>query len=181
LPAFSGTDRQPDHRGPATVAVAEHEANPGVERDPLAPDPRAGETEHAAVVADLITRGLAVAETDFFCDFVWVTNADGIEVYDSECKVLHAAGDRATFADGRVVARADIACVFAFAEDDYIYRGVKALLRSGEELRLVTEASGSAMADPTYSRNELLWETGWTADIGRAIAKWAGAPFEYRV
>jgi hypothetical protein len=139
------------------------------------------EHEHSAVVADLSTQGIAVAETDFNCDFVWVSHADGIEVYDSKCKVLDAVGDRATLADGRVILRADIARVIAFAADDYIYRGVNAALRSGQEIPLITEASGSAMGDPTYSRNELLMETGWTSTIGVAIAKWAGTGFDDRI
>jgi len=72
------------------------------------------EDQHNAVVADLSTRGIAVAETDFFCDFVWVRNGDGIEVYDSKSNVLDAVGDRATLGDGRVVPRSDIASVIAF-------------------------------------------------------------------
>ena len=68
--------------------------------------------------------------------------------------------------------------VIAFAHDDYVYRGVKALLRSGQVVRLVTEASGSAMGDPTYTRNELLQETGWANTIARAIATWANAEYE---
>jgi hypothetical protein len=139
------------------------------------------EDEHSTVVTDLSTRGLAVAETDFSCDFVWVSNAGGIEVFDSKCKVLDAVGDRATLADGRVIPRADIARVIAFAAGDYVYRGVKAALRSGQEIPLVTEASGSAMGDPTYSRNELLMETGWASTIGGAIARWAGTGFDDRI
>lgn len=74
--------------------------------------------------------------------------------------------------------RADIATVIVFANDDYIYRGVKAVLRSGKEFPLVTEASGGAMGDPTYTRNELLMETGWAATIAIAPATWAGARYE---
>lgn len=136
------------------------------------------EEERSAVVADLSTRGIAVAESDFFCDFVWISNADGVRVYDSKGKVLDAVGDRATLEDGRVIPRAEIACVIAFAADDYVYRGVKAALRSGKEVPLVTEASGSAMGDPTYTRNELLWETGWAPTLASAIATWAGAEYK---
>jgi hypothetical protein len=136
--------------------------------------------ELAAVVADLSARGLELAEYDFHCDFIWKTKGDGIEVYSSKGKVFEAEGDRATLKDwdGRVIARTDIAKVIAFAEDDYVYRGVKARLRSGQEVPLVTEASGAAMGDPTYSRNELLVETVWASTIGTTIATWADAPFE---
>ncbi len=129
---------------------------------------RVSEAEHDALVADLRARGLPVAETDFPCDFVWAAKADGVEVYDRKGKVFDAAGDRATLENGTVVARADVARVIAFAEADYIYRGVKATLRSGKEVSLVTEASGSAMGDPVYTRNELLFETGWCSSLGVA-------------
>lgn len=136
------------------------------------------EEECAALEADLIARGIAMAGYDFFCMFVWVTTAKGVKVYDDKRLVFDASGDSATLEDERVIERSDIATVIAFAHDDYIYRGVKAALRSGKEVPLVTEASGSAMGDPTYTRNELLRETGWTHEIGRAIAAWAAVPFK---
>lgn len=135
------------------------------------------EEETAALKADLLARGIAMAGYDFFCMFLWITTAKGVKVYDDKRLVFDATGDRATLEDGRVIERSDIASVIAFAHDDYIYRGVKAALRSGKEVPLVTEASSSAMGDPTYTRNELLRETGWTHEIGRAVAAWAGAPF----
>ena len=139
---------------------------------------RVPEAEHGAVVADLTSRGIAVAEFDFYTTLVWITKGDGLEVYDNRCRVLEAVGDRATLEDGRVIARADIERVFAFANDDYVFRGVKAKLRSGLEVPLATEASGGAMGDPTYSRNELLMETGWASTIGKVLARWAGTTFE---
>lgn len=143
------------------------------------------EAEHDALVADLEAGGLAVAESDSACDFIWVRNGNGIEVYDSKCKVLDVVGDRATFADGRVVVRADVAHVIAFATDNGVHRGVKAVLRSGKEIELVTDVSMAAyaneMGDPTYSRNELLCETVWCSTLGAAIATWAGTGFEDRI
>lgn len=140
------------------------------------------EAEQDALVADLKSRGLAVAESDSSCDFVWVRNGNGIEVYDSKCKVLEAVGDRAMLADRRVVERADVARVIAFAGDDMVHRGVKATLRSGKEVDLVTDISMAAHANaegwPTYSRNELICETGWCSTIGAAVAAWAGTGFE---
>jgi hypothetical protein len=140
---------------------------------------RVPESEHAGQIAALAARGLELIETDHPSDFVWVRTVDGVEVFDDERKVLHVAGDRATLADGRVIARADLARVIAFAEDGGSYRGLKAVLRSGEEVTLVSEYSSAAAAAaegwPTYSRNELIWETGWCSILGRLIASWAGA------
>lgn len=135
------------------------------------------DVDRGALAAHLGGRGIAIGGYDFFCDFVWVKSAAGVEVFDSKRKVLDATGERATLEDGRVIPRADFARVVAFAMDDYIYRGVKAALVSGKEVPLVTEASGSAMGDPTYSRNELLCETVWASTLGSAIAEWAGVEF----
>lgn len=136
------------------------------------------EGERGAVRKDLEAQGLPEAEYDFFSGFVWVTTDAGVEVYHRKGKVLRATGDSATIRDGRVIPRSEIAAVFAFADDDYVYRGVKATLRSGREVPLVAEASLAANSDPTYSRNELLYETGWAGTIGHAIAAWAGTSFE---
>lgn len=136
------------------------------------------EDEHDALVAVLKARGIESADKDFYCDLVWVLHADRIEVYDSKCKVLDASGDRVALSDGRVVMRTDIARVIAFATADYAYCGIKAALRSGQVVPLLAELS---LGDPTYSRNELLWETGWTSTLGVAIATWAGVEFEDHV
>jgi hypothetical protein len=136
------------------------------------------EDEHEAVVADLLARGIALAAFDFFGNLLWIPKGDGIEVYSSRRLVLTAADGHATLEDGRVVSRADIVKVIAFADPDYVYRGVKAALKSGKQVPLVTMVSGAAEGDPTYSRNELLQETGWAITLGTLIAAWAGAPFE---
>jgi hypothetical protein len=135
------------------------------------------DTDRAAVAADLSSRGIEVAGYDFYCTFVWITKGDGLEVYDKRGRVLEAVGDTATLEDGRVIARADIERVFAFADDDYVYRGIKGTLRSGQEVPLATEAARAPMGDPTYTRNQLLMETGWATTLGTAIATWAGTTF----
>lgn len=135
------------------------------------------EAEHGALVADLTKRGLAIAETDWYCDFIWVANGASITVYDSTHRVFWARENSATLEDNTILRRSEFAKVISFAED-YVYRGVKVLLRSGEEVPLVTEAAASAMGDPTYSRNNLLMETGWAPKIAVAIANWAGADYQ---
>jgi hypothetical protein len=139
------------------------------------------EDERSAVMTDLCARGIAEAGHDFYSGFLWVETDAGVEVFHRRGKVLEATGDRATVADGRVIPRAEITTVIAFADDDYIYRGVKAALRSGQEIPLVTEASLGPTGDPTYTRNELLMETGWARMIGHAIASWAGVRFVYLI
>jgi hypothetical protein len=142
-----------------------------------------GEIE--ARLADWKAQGVEDALTDPDCGFIWICGADSVEVFDSKCKVLDAVGDRATRADGAVIARGDVVRVFAWATDDYVHRGVKATLQSGEDAELVTEISMGALAGaegwPVYSRNEYLCDTGWCLTLGDAIARWAGAAFESRL
>jgi hypothetical protein len=134
--------------------------------------------ERPALVASFEARGVPVAESDFHTNLLWLRHADGIVVYDDTSKLLDAAGDRATLADGMMVERAEIMQVIAFASDDYIHRGVTAALTSGTQLELVKEISLAAMGDPTYSRNELLFETsGWLPALASAIAAWARVGF----
>lgn len=94
--------------------------------------------------------------------------------------MLDATEDRAVLDVGGAVPRADIA-VFAFADPDMIYRGIKGELRSGTEVDLVTEVSAAAEVGAGYSRNDLLMETGWTSTLGVAIARWARAGFDNRI
>lgn len=135
------------------------------------------ESEHGALVAALSKRGLALAETDWYCDFIWVATPDSVTVYNSTQRVFWARENSATLEDNTIIRRSEFVKVISFAED-YVYRGVKVQLRSGEEAPLVTEAAASAVGDPTYSRNNLLMETGWAPRIAVAIANWAGADYQ---
>jgi hypothetical protein len=47
--------------------------------------------EHAALVADLSKRGLAIAETDWYCDFIWVVTPESVTVYNSTQRVFSRA------------------------------------------------------------------------------------------
>lgn len=137
--------------------------------------------DHDALVASLKARGCEQAETEFLTRIVWVARADGVEVFGKRNKQLDAEGDRATLEDGRVVERSDVARVFAWASDDYAHRGIMAVLKSGEEVELVTEISLAATGDPSYNRNDLLMDSGWCTTLGRVIARWAGTTFENKI
>jgi hypothetical protein len=129
-----------------------------------------------AVAAPLRARGLAIGEFDGACELVWLREGDGVTVWGPHWRVLHASGDTLTLSDGRTLARGELERIYSCASDDYVTRGVRARLRSGEEVELVREVSASAAADPTYSRNELLYETEWAGAIAAAVAAWAGVP-----
>lgn len=138
------------------------------------------EPDLLAMGADLKARGVALAETDFVSEMVWARTEDGIVVYDARRKLFEAAGERATNLAGDVIARGDLSRVVTYA-DGYAERGIKGVLRSGEEIKLVIEFSLAAEEDYTYSRNQLLNETEWCGRIAIAIAKWAGAEYENRI
>ncbi|WP_420126892.1 hypothetical protein [Longimicrobium sp.] len=131
-----------------------------------------------AAAASLRDRGIDVGEYDSRCDFVWLIGVDGVTVWGPHGRVLHASGNTLTLACGRTLARAELARVQAYASDDYLQRGVRTRLRSGDDVELVREVSAVAAADPTYSRNELLYDTAWAGAIASAVATWARIPYE---
>ncbi|HUQ06379.1 MAG TPA: hypothetical protein VM261_27940 [Kofleriaceae bacterium] len=137
------------------------------------------DADHAALIAALTARGLELVETDHPSDFYWVRTAGGLEVFGHKQKELELASDHATLSDGTVIPRKDIVRVVAYAQGGGSFRGVKAVLRAGTEVDLVSEYSSAAAAAaegwPTYSRNELIWETAWCSILGHLIATWAGA------
>ena len=136
-------------------------------------------------VEEIDAHGLEVAVTEDGCGLIWVCGADRLEVFGLERKELDANADRATLADGQVLARGDLAGVFAWATENYVHRGVKATLRSGAEVTLVSEISLGAAAGadgwPVYSRNEYLCDSGWCVTLGVAIAAWARVAFDDRM
>lgn len=138
------------------------------------------EAQHGALVLDLAARGFPVAEMEVPGYFIWLRHGADLDVYGLKRREFSAAGDRATLWNGRVIERADILRVIAFADADHEYRGVKATLRSGESIDLVTDVSISAMAG-FYIRNDLQCETVWAAVVAQAIAAWAGARYENQI
>lgn len=134
--------------------------------------------EEGAVDTVLRARGIAMGEYDSACELVWVKEADGVTVWSPHWRVLRAAGDTLTLADGRTVMRSEVERIQAYADGDYIERGVRARLRSGEKVSLVRDVSATAAADPTYSRNELLYDTEWAGAIAAAVAEWAGVAWD---
>jgi hypothetical protein len=131
-----------------------------------------------AATAPLRARGIPIGACDGFCDFVWLGDADRFAVWGPHGRELDARGGTLALAGGRTLARGELERVYAYADDDYVERGVRARLRSGEEIGLVRDVSATAAADPTYSRNELLYDTEWAGAIAAAVAAWAGVPWD---
>lgn len=132
----------------------------------------------AAAEAPLRARGIPVGACDSGCDFVWLEGAEGVTVWGPHGRVLMARGDALTLAGGRTIPRAELERIRTYAADGSVERGVRARLRSGGEVHLVRDVSASAAADPTYGRNELLYETEWAGAIASAVARWAGVAWD---
>lgn len=130
--------------------------------------------EEDAVDAMLHARGIAAGAYDGACDFVWMADEDGVTVWAPNGRVLDARGETLSLGGGRTIQRAEVERVEAYAEEDYVERGVRARLRSGEIVPLARDLSSAAAADPTYTRNELLYDTEWAGAIAAAVAAWAG-------
>jgi hypothetical protein len=131
-----------------------------------------------AATASLHARGIDVGEYDSRCEFVWLSGTGRVTVWAPHGRVLHASGGTITLANGRTLDRAKLERMQAYASDDYLQRGVRARLRSGEDVELVREVSAVTAADPTYSRNDLLYDTAWAGAIAAAVAAWAGVPHD---
>ena len=66
------------------------------------------EAEHGAMVADLTRRGLAIAETDWYCDFIWVVNPESVTVYNSTQRVFWARENSATLEDNTIIRKSEL-------------------------------------------------------------------------
>lgn len=138
------------------------------------------EQEMEAVTAEHRAAGRSVGEYDDNSDYIWLVD-DGVTVWDSKQLVLRAEGDLLKVEHGREFRRGEVRLFIAFASDDYLDRGVMAQLVDGSEVEVYVERSWTAMADPTYSRNELLFDAAWATDVGSSLALWAGAKYEDRI
>jgi len=139
------------------------------------------EADVQKVTTELIENGHRVGKYDDFCDFVWLVEPQGVTVWGEDELSLVAKEQQIQLGDGQTLARDAIDAVIGYADEDYLGRGLRARLTDGQIVDLVLERSWSALADPTYSRNELLFETSWVGEIGSVIATWAGCSWEDRI
>jgi len=138
------------------------------------------EGDVASISAEHRAAGRSVGEYDDNCDYIWLAD-DGVTVWSSEELILDARGDTLRVEHGREFGRDEVRAFIAFASEDYLDRGVKALLTDGSEVDVYFERSWTAMGDPTYSRNELLFDAAWATDVAAALATWADARYEDRI
>jgi len=135
--------------------------------------------EIEAVTAELEAAGHRVGYYDDNCDLVWTEEGPAVTVWSETAVVLIADAFDLRLASGQVYSRDAFDAFQSFVDEElYIDRGVRGRLSGGAVIELVYEPKWSAGADPTYSRNELIYETGWTGAIAKALARWADAGYE---
>ena len=74
------------------------------------------------------------------------------------------------------IARAEIAAVEPFVTDDWVTRGVRVRLRSGELRTVASEEEHWHEVDFTYDGLNLMAETFWCHDLARALSRGLGPP-----
>jgi len=136
--------------------------------------------ERGAAEAGLRQAGLAVGDYDDNTGFLWTSDA-GLVVWGDDGRVLHTEGTLLHWRHGRTIDRTDIARVTAYVADDHVDRGVRVELRGGAAHDVLFDLSTAAGALIGYSRNDLLFDSGWAVQVGAAVAGWAGVPFEDRI
>ncbi len=132
------------------------------------------EGKRETISSDFVVRGFTIGTYDSLGGpFVWVVKQDEVLVWDESSQVLTAKNDIIRFAAGRTLAVDDIGAIVAYVDEEYVDRGVKARLKSGQLVTLLFHLSMGASGNPTYSRNDLLMDSAWCNSIARAVADWA--------
>jgi hypothetical protein len=129
------------------------------------------------VTADLEARGVRVGGYDGHQPFVWHVARDGISIWGADGRALEAKNGVVTDAIGRTLPVSEIGAFVGYIETDYVDRGIKAERRDGKRVTVLYDLSMAASGNPTYSRNDVLMDTGWIHTVGAALAAWAGVPF----
>jgi len=123
-----------------------------------------------AVTADLRKWGVRVGGCYGSSAFVWVADEYGATVWSKDD--VRVEGTRAEMKlPGRTLKTTDVTAIVSFVGDDYVQRGVRAVLRDGREVTLVDEHDDIAKLDPTFGRNEFLAsDARWIGCLGRDVA-----------
>ncbi len=125
-----------------------------------------------AVSNDFISRGFMLGGYDSLgALFVWVAKPDEVVVWDQSMQLVNAKNGIIRFFPDRTLAVETIEAFVAYADDNYIDRGVNARLKSGQEVNVLYHLSMGA-SNPTYNRNDLLMDSAWCDIIARALADW---------
>ena len=131
------------------------------------------------LTAELEAAGHRVGFYDEHCDLVWTEEESAVSVWDAKARILVADAHDLRLANGRVFPRNAFDAYQSFVDEELLIdRGVRGRLANGNLVELIYVPAWGAGADPSYGRNELINETGWTGAIASALARWGGADYE---
>lgn len=142
---------------------------------------RYADAELEAVTARMRADGMRVGHYSDGSDHVWVADDQGLTVWDDKGLGLFTDGDVLQAADGSRYGREALAQVILFAEEDHLGRGLKARLGDGRVVELMAEQRWTALSQPHYSRDDLVFETEWCLEVGKAITSWAGCGYDDQI
>lgn len=103
--------------------------------------------------------------------FDWCQVDHELTVRDRNKIILKVNPACCVLADGTTLPAHDIKNVVAHATEDDPSRSIEAILFSGESVILIDHLDLHALADPTYNRNDFLYETAWLGTLRKAIAR----------
>lgn len=138
-------------------------------------------TEVEALTTRLESQSIKVGFHDRWAPFVWWVSDQEIFVWDENRMVFHGHEGTMDLIHDYVCKNSEVATVFSFADSTMISRGVRAILKNGDQQMLILHLSPRVKYDPMYNRNQLLIETAWAGLLGQEIARWIGVPYERRI
>ncbi len=139
------------------------------------------ESDVASVTEAYLAEGRVIGQYDDGTEMIWTVNEGDIKVWDTYQLWLWTDGDEVHLFSGRHYSRESIQLIFATASESSTSRELCGQLSGGKVVSLLEESAWWAVHDVTYSRDDLLYESAWTGVVGRLLAAWAGAEFEYRI
>jgi hypothetical protein len=113
--------------------------------------------------------------------FAWTVRPTPFRVFDSagviaveEGAILRLRRDGAPVD----IAVRDIERVSAWVAADWVARGVSIVKRGGERIDVAVAHEWMAAIDPTYDGLNLLCDAAWAAQLGKAMGRGLGVPYE---
>jgi hypothetical protein len=132
--------------------------------------------EKREVTRKLEARGLRIGDYDLGSEHVWSRSGDRFTAWSATQRLIDLH-DGTIDLGGRTLAAGEVAAVVSYADSSMVERGVHLVLSSGNVEPVAVEQSAMAAADPTYGRNELLFDSTWASLLARSLAQAIGAPF----
>lgn len=133
--------------------------------------------QRASLKAELSRLGHVQGHYASGTGLVWRREADAFTVWNARARVFRADASALAFARQTVARDAAGGLeIVAFVDEDFVNRGVRACLATGEHT-VALHRQLRATADWSYGALDALADSTWTVILGRDLADFLGAPF----